>query len=101
VPDAVIVKLRTSRPVSFASAYEEPVLAGETTGGYLKGACTRLADYIPEIERAYGLEEGTRTWVLRAGTGTAALEGLGERVTLAGLLDAVAQAAAERVASGG
>ncbi|TQN31178.1 CRISPR system Cascade subunit CasC [Haloactinospora alba] len=80
LPEAVIVKLRDARPVNFVSAFEEPV--PEEGGGYLRQACQRLATHIPEIERNYGMEEETRTWVLRIGGSTAALDGLGTTVTM-------------------
>jgi CRISPR system Cascade subunit CasC len=99
-PDVVLVKLRASRPVSFAAAFEEAVAAGQDSGGYVKAACRRLADYIPQIEAAYDLKEGTQTWVVRVGSATDALDGLGEAVTIRGLLDAVGDAVAARAAHG-
>ncbi|MEU1710091.1 type I-E CRISPR-associated protein Cas7/Cse4/CasC [Streptomyces sp. NPDC005706] len=96
LPDAVIVKLRTTRPVSFVAAYEDPV-RGET-GGYVREACERLAEYIPDIERAYGDENSTLTWVLRVGPNTHKLAGLGtESPTINDLVTAVGQAVAERL----
>ncbi|WP_333774698.1 type I-E CRISPR-associated protein Cas7/Cse4/CasC [Streptomyces sp. IBSBF 3136] len=96
LPDAVIVKLRTTRPVSFVAAYEDPV-RGET-GGYVREACERLAEYIPDIERAYGDETSTLTWVLRVGPNTHKLAELGtESPTVHDLVTAVGQAVAERL----
>lgn len=100
LPDVVIVKLRTSRPVSYVSAFEEPVPRGETGGGYLQTACARLAAYIPEIEHRYGTEPQTQeptTWVLRVGKATQQLDGIGEDVTLKELVDAVGAAVAGRL----
>ncbi|MEU0254174.1 type I-E CRISPR-associated protein Cas7/Cse4/CasC [Streptomyces sp. NPDC006184] len=96
LPDAVIVKLRTTRPVSFVAAFEDPV-RGET-GGYVREASERLAQYIPDIERAYGDEDSTLTWVLRVGPNTHKLAGLGTEATnLTELVTAVGQAVAERL----
>ncbi|MGW2444474.1 type I-E CRISPR-associated protein Cas7/Cse4/CasC [Streptomyces sp. NPDC001675] len=96
LPDAVIVKLRTTRPVSFVAAFEDPV-RGET-GGYVREACERLAEYIPDIERAYGDETSTLTWVLRVGPNTHKLAGLGtESHTISDLVASVGQAVAERL----
>jgi CRISPR system Cascade subunit CasC len=96
LPDAVIVKLRTTRPVSFVAAFEDAV-RGES-GGYVREACERLAEYIPDIERAYGDEDTTLTWVLRVGPNTHKLAGLGtEARTIADLVTAVGQAVAERL----
>jgi CRISPR system Cascade subunit CasC len=96
LPDAVVVKLRTARPVSFVSAFEKPVTADES-GGHMEGACARLADYIPELERAYGDPDGL-TWVLRVGTATAKLSSLGtEAPSLSTLVSSVGQAVADRL----
>ncbi|MFC1420863.1 type I-E CRISPR-associated protein Cas7/Cse4/CasC [Streptacidiphilus cavernicola] len=78
LPDAVVVKLRSSRPVSFVSAFEKPVVADEF-GGHLEPAWARLADYIPRVERAYG-DEATETWVLRLGPLTEKDSALGSEV---------------------
>lgn len=95
-PDAVVVKLRTTRPVSFVAAFEEPVRSDG--GGHLREACDRLAAYVPDIERAYGDQETTLTWVLRVGPQTRELAGLGtEADTLHDLVTAVGQAVAERL----
>lgn len=92
VPDVVIVKLRTTRPVSFASAFEEAVAAGEHTGGYLKAACDRLAEHIPMVEQAFDLSEDTKTWVVRVGSATEALASVGEEVSINQLIEAVGAA---------
>ncbi|WP_424922602.1 type I-E CRISPR-associated protein Cas7/Cse4/CasC [Streptomyces sp. wa53] len=96
LPDAVVVKLRTTRPVSFVSAFEEPVRGDQ--GGYVREASERLAEYIPDIERAYGDEGSTLTWVLRVGPNTAKLAGIGtEAQNIGELVAAVGQAVAERL----
>ncbi|MFD8731377.1 type I-E CRISPR-associated protein Cas7/Cse4/CasC [Streptomyces sp. NPDC059611] len=97
VPDAVIVKLRTTRPISFVAAFEEPVRADQASG-HVKEASARLAQYIPDIERAYGDEESTLTWVLRVGPNTEELTGIGEETTnLTSLVLHVGQAVAEHL----
>jgi CRISPR system Cascade subunit CasC len=96
LPDAVVVKLRTNRPVSFVSAVEKPVTADEF-GGHMEAACARLADYVPELERAYGEDNGA-TWVLRIGPATAKLASLGtEAPSLSALVSAVGQTVADRL----
>ncbi|WP_327374443.1 type I-E CRISPR-associated protein Cas7/Cse4/CasC [Streptomyces sp. NBC_01216] len=96
LPDAVIVKLRTTRPVSFVAAFEAPV-RGET-GGHVREASERLAEYIPDIERAYGDEDSTLTWVLRVGPNTQKLAGVGtESQSIGELVAAVGQAVAQRL----
>ncbi|WP_331762797.1 type I-E CRISPR-associated protein Cas7/Cse4/CasC [Streptomyces anulatus] len=97
LPDAVIVKLRTTRPVSFVAAFEEPVQADHRSG-HVKEASARLAEYIPDIERAYGDEESTLTWVLRVGPNTEKLTGIGEEATnLTSLVSRVGQAVADHL----
>ncbi|MFJ9590701.1 type I-E CRISPR-associated protein Cas7/Cse4/CasC [Streptomyces acidicola] len=97
LPDAVVVTLRATRPISFVAAFEEPVTA-ESGSGHLREASDRLAAYIPEIERAYGDEESTRTWVLRVGSATGKLAGVGEEASsLTSLVEAVGGAVAERL----
>ncbi|MFF4147380.1 type I-E CRISPR-associated protein Cas7/Cse4/CasC [Streptomyces sp. NPDC001698] len=96
LPDTVIVKLRTTRPISFVAAFEDPV-RGET-GGYVREASERLAEYIPDIERAYGDDDSTLTWVLRVGPNTQKLAGIGtESENIGELVAAVGQAVAERL----
>ncbi|WP_455361917.1 type I-E CRISPR-associated protein Cas7/Cse4/CasC [Streptomyces sp. SYSU K21746] len=96
LPDAVIVKLRSTRPVSFVAAFEEPVRGDQ--GGHVREASERLAEYIPDIERAYGDKDSTLTWVLRVGPNTQKLAGIGtESENLGELVAAVGQAVAERL----
>ncbi|MDX3851330.1 type I-E CRISPR-associated protein Cas7/Cse4/CasC [Streptomyces sp. AK02-01A] len=99
LPDAVIVKLRTKRPISFVGAFEEPVTTGDT-GGFLQPACEKLARYVPEIESAYGAEDRSRTWVLRFGDDTRPLAALGTEKNLTGLVEAVGSVVADRLESG-
>ncbi|WP_433547323.1 type I-E CRISPR-associated protein Cas7/Cse4/CasC [Streptomyces sp. CA-294286] len=97
LPDAVIVKLRTTRPMSYAAAFEEPV-TGDHHGGHVREAAERLSVYVPDIERTYGDEDTTRTWVLSVGPNTAALAPLGEKADkLSALVASVGQAVADRM----
>ncbi|MEU7485067.1 type I-E CRISPR-associated protein Cas7/Cse4/CasC [Streptomyces sp. NPDC042319] len=96
LPDAVIVKLRSTRPVSFVAAFEEPVRGDQ--GGHVREAAERLAEYIPDIEQKYGDPDSTVTWVLRVGPNTHKLAGLGtEAENLTELIAAVGQAVSERL----
>jgi CRISPR system Cascade subunit CasC len=96
LPDAVIVKLRTTRPISFVSAFEDPIRGDN--GGHVREAAERLAEYIPDIERAYGDDATTVTWVLRVGPSTQKLSGIGHEVEqLSELVTTVGQAVAERL----
>ncbi|MCX4744808.1 type I-E CRISPR-associated protein Cas7/Cse4/CasC [Kitasatospora sp. NBC_01287] len=97
LPDAVIVKLRSSRPISFVGAFEEPVQAGRS-GGHVAAASARLAAFVPTLERAYGAESGGGSWVLRVGTDTEQLASLGTEVNLPELVQAVGSAVGAAVA---
>lgn len=99
LPDAVVVKLRSARPISFAGAFEEAVQAGGDglTGGHVAGACAALAAYVPEVEKAFGAVTED-SWVLRVGERTSALSGLGTEVGLDALVGAVGAAVAKRLA---
>ncbi|WP_411081793.1 type I-E CRISPR-associated protein Cas7/Cse4/CasC [Streptomyces sp. cmx-18-6] len=97
LPAAVIVKLRSRRPVSYVAAFEEPV-AVSRDGGFLKESCARLADFVPDLERSFGLTDGPEGWVLRVGKDTDALSVLGKSVSLNELLAEVGDAVAARLA---
>ncbi|WNI23813.1 type I-E CRISPR-associated protein Cas7/Cse4/CasC [Streptomyces sp. ITFR-16] len=96
LPDAVVVKLRTSRPISFVGAFETPVVA-TGAGGHVEGACRALASFVPGVEGAYGADKDTSTWVVRVGPATDALSGLGLEVTLSQLVEAVGAAVGDRM----
>ncbi|GGS08948.1 MULTISPECIES: type I-E CRISPR-associated protein Cas7/Cse4/CasC [Streptomyces] len=94
-PDAVVVRLRTTRPISYVAAFEDPV---RSDGGHLREAADRLAVYAADVERAYGDPETTLTWVLRVGPATLKLAELGtEAGTQRELAAAVGRAVAERL----
>lgn len=97
LPDAVVVKLRTERPISFVGAFEEPVRS-EAGSGNLRAASERLAAYAAEVERAYGAADA-QTWVVRVGEGTGKLAGLGTELTLPELVTAVGAAAVRQHAA--
>ncbi|SNT60772.1 CRISPR system Cascade subunit CasC [Actinomadura meyerae] len=96
LPDAVVVKVRSSRPISFVGAFEEPCRKAQDSGGYVQEAAARLARYIPEIEAAYGVGEDAQTWVLSFGKNAEHLSGLGTQVSLPELVDAVGEEVARR-----
>jgi CRISPR system Cascade subunit CasC len=96
LPEAVLVTLRSARPISIVAAFEEPVLAPHAVGGHLRGACTQLLAHVSDIEKAYDVS-GDPSWVLRVGAATEPLAALGTDVTLDGLLDAVGAAVADRL----
>ncbi|MFF3390659.1 type I-E CRISPR-associated protein Cas7/Cse4/CasC [Streptomyces sp. NPDC002669] len=96
LPAAVIVKVRSRRPVSYVGAFEQPVPMGEN-GGYLRNACKKLADFAPDLEGRYGLTGNDQGWVLRVGDETSALDVLGTDVGLSELLTAVGDTVVARL----
>ncbi len=87
------MKLRNSRPISFVGAFEDPV---EAAAGHVAQASARLADFVPQVERAFGAADDVDTWVVRVGERTAKLSGLGADVTLPELVEQVGAAVAQR-----
>ncbi|AXI78472.1 type I-E CRISPR-associated protein Cas7/Cse4/CasC [Peterkaempfera bronchialis] len=96
LPEAVVVTLRSARPISFVAAFEEPVLPKQDVGGHLYGASEQLVAHVSDIERAYEVTADP-AWVLRVGAATERLGALGTEVTLSGLLDSVGDAVTERL----
>lgn len=75
-PDAVLVMVRTDRPVNLVGAFEEPVRGRP---GYVAASCAALADYVADIDTAFGTAPSD-TWISRVGSRTDALASLGETV---------------------
>ncbi|MBF6047224.1 type I-E CRISPR-associated protein Cas7/Cse4/CasC [Streptomyces sp. NRRL B-1677] len=99
LPDAVIVKLRSSRPVSFVGAFEKAVAHG-AADGHVRAACQALAEHIPAVENAFGAP-AEHTWVVRAGTQTDDLAPLGGEVNLRRLVTEVGEAVVARLGKRG
>jgi CRISPR system Cascade subunit CasC len=96
LPDAVIVKVRSDRPISLVSAFEEPITADQV-GGHMRGACDKLAAFSREVDERYG-QDDTLTWTLRVGGATGAIEGLGTpALRLSELVTKVGAAVTERL----
>ncbi|WP_328869598.1 type I-E CRISPR-associated protein Cas7/Cse4/CasC [Streptomyces sp. NBC_00287] len=99
LPSAVIVKVRNRWPVSFVSAFEEPVPKSQT-GGFLRESCVRLADHATELEEKYGIKESGPSWVFRVGPETASLHTLGTDVSLKTLIGEVKDEVSRRLEPG-
>ncbi|AXK35600.1 type I-E CRISPR-associated protein Cas7/Cse4/CasC [Streptomyces armeniacus] len=99
LPSVVIVKLRDRWPISFVAAFEKPVAKGPE-GGYLREACHRLASYVPDLEKQYGMISKDRSWVFRVGEETQALEALGSEISLDALVRDVGEAVSRHLESG-
>jgi CRISPR system Cascade subunit CasC len=53
-PDAILVNIRTDRPINFVGAFEEPVIS--ETGGFVKGSCAALVNYANQLYAAFDIE---------------------------------------------
>lgn len=94
LPDAVVVKLRQTQPISFVAAFEEPVGAP-----HIARAADVLAAHALSVETAFD-EKALRTWVVRVGDATKPLAELCEEdaeVGMADLVEAVGSAVGDRI----
>lgn len=87
LPDAVVVTIRDDQPVNWVGAFEAPIEGPSRIGS----AADALADHAQSLEQAFGSHR-TRTWVVRVGDATAALDALGDRVSFDDLVEAVGAA---------
>lgn len=85
LPDAVIVTVRNDRPISYVNAFEKAIT--EVKGRRL-AAARALASEAKNIEEVYGYEP-VASYVLALGDLKEELAGLGESVTLKGLLESL------------
>lgn len=88
VPDAVVVTVRDDLPINLVGAFESPVVAAD--GGYVQPSCEALARYAADVAGAYGAASGPN-FVVRIGDRTNAIDGMGERTTLAELGDKIGE----------
>jgi CRISPR system Cascade subunit CasC len=89
LPAAVVIRLRDDQPVNLVGAFETAVEA-QGSASRLAVASDRLAVHAKEIDDAFG-DGGNVTFVVRTGEDTAALDMLGERVSLDAALARVRQ----------
>ena len=85
LPDAVIVTVRNDRPISYVNAFEKAITEVE---GRRVAAARALASEAMNIEEAYGYEP-VASYVLALGDLKEELAGLGESVSLKGLLESL------------
>ncbi|PZG15595.1 type I-E CRISPR-associated protein Cas7/Cse4/CasC [Nonomuraea aridisoli] len=89
LPDAVVVKLRDSRPINLVAAFEEPCKTDPDVGGHMRQAADALVSYLTDVESTYGIADGDSTWVLQVGRNTEALTQLGTSLPMPDLVAAV------------
>jgi len=92
LPDAIVISVRDSQPVNLVGAFEEAVTAEPR----LATASARLAEHATAVDEAYGTAP-VKTWVVRTTPGAAALDGLGERVSLDEAVARLGEVVAERL----
>ena len=85
LPEAVIVTVRNDRPISYVNAFEKAITEVE---GRRVAAARALASEAKNIEEAYGYEP-VASYVLALGDLKEELAGLGESVSLKGLLESL------------
>ena len=96
LPDAVVVSLRDSQPVSYATAFEVPIESADKTSR-VTAAAEALREYATDVATTYDDLAPLKTWVMHVGGATAAVTQLGEALPQKDLLTAVENAVRERV----
>ncbi|MDR6867119.1 CRISPR system Cascade subunit CasC [Microbacterium resistens] len=92
LPDAIVISVRDTQSVNLVGAFEEAI----TDQQRLKRASTALAEHAAAVDEAYGTTP-VATWVVRAAPGAAALDALGERVSLDEAVSRLGDVVAERL----
>ncbi|WP_261623804.1 type I-E CRISPR-associated protein Cas7/Cse4/CasC [Nesterenkonia marinintestina] len=90
LPEAVVVALRTDRPVSWVNAFEEPV-PSDSTSNRRVAAAEKLAREATSLEETFGTPKGNRTWVVALKDLAPALSPIGPTVTQNELLTELSQ----------
>ncbi|MHA7271262.1 type I-E CRISPR-associated protein Cas7/Cse4/CasC [Arthrobacter sp. HLT1-20] len=89
LPDAVVVSIRERQPVNLVGAFEEAVQAQDGKGR-LQVAAERLARHANDLNEAFS-QVPARTFVISPTSATTALEALGEKTTMGGLITALGE----------
>ncbi|GAB3597964.1 type I-E CRISPR-associated protein Cas7/Cse4/CasC [Microbacterium tumbae] len=93
LPNAVVVSVRDSQPVNLVGAFEEAIV---TRDSRLATASARLAAEAVDIDTAFGTTP-VKTWVVRTGNATEALDTLGDRVALDEAIHQVGEVVSDRL----
>lgn len=98
LPDFALVQVRDDQPVNLAEAFEDSI---EDTRGRTTAATKALAQYATELEEAYTSKPVASAFLAAGGAAKPealeALENMGERVNLAGLVELAGAQVRERV----
>lgn len=95
LPDAVVVSIRERQPVNLVGAFEEAVEAKDGKGR-LQLASEKLASHASDLNEAFS-QVPVRTFVISPTAATVALETLGEKTTMTGLISALREDLAARI----
>ncbi|WP_432107687.1 hypothetical protein [Streptomyces sp. AA1529] len=63
----------------------------------MRESCRKLATFVPDLERQYGIADREQSWVIRVGEETSALGELGTEVSLTELVREVSKAVGQRL----
>ena len=97
-PELIAVTLRSDRPVSLASAFEEPVRS-RNGGGFMAESITRLGGHAAASNAFYGVDSVIGAWYAVTSSDLAHLSGLGNQIgNFGSLIGTVEQAVAKVVA---
>lgn len=88
VPAAVVLSVRTDRPVSFIEAFEEPVARD---GGYIAPAIGALVSYANDLKETFTQPVGY--WTAGVGVRSASLDELSPRTSVGDAAETAVQAA--------
>lgn len=86
LPDAVVAQVRTRRPVNLVGAFEDPVSAKPGISLSVQSAA-ELARESREVDEAYGTTPSAAYLVAAGSDVAAALDGIGERMSLDQLVE--------------
>lgn len=93
LPDAVVLSIRDTQPVNLVGAFEEAV----TEEPRLRTASEKLRAHALGVDETFGTSP-VKSWVVRVGDATAALDELGDSAGLAPAIAAVGDLVGERLA---
>ncbi|MBE1877453.1 type I-E CRISPR-associated protein Cas7/Cse4/CasC [Myceligenerans sp. TRM 65318] len=94
LPDAIVVAVRQDQSISYVGAFETPVQTAAGSGR-VTAAVEALARYAKDVADAYNADPD-KVWVTAVGAKGAALDQLGDRVSLGELVDQVITTVSDR-----
>lgn len=96
LPEAVMIVVRSDRPVSYAGAYEDAIVSER---GYVQEATKRLADAHKDLTEMYGTSNIAGIWTSGLKSKTEALDEVSTRVPVTQAIDEAVKLVAEHLES--